>query len=66
MAKDNRSKPQHCPRATLKILMAKYKEGMVGIRECENRTIWNAKPDSLVCLSQDSTSCAIPPLSKNG
>jgi hypothetical protein len=34
--KNEKSKPQQCPKPTLDILMAKYKEGRVGIREREN------------------------------
>jgi hypothetical protein len=34
--KNKRSKPQQRPNATFDILMAKYKEGRSGIRECKN------------------------------
>jgi hypothetical protein len=54
--KNERSKPQQCPKASFDILMAMYKEGRDGIREHENQTIQNAKLDSLVSLSQASTS----------
>jgi hypothetical protein len=37
--KNKRSKPQSHPKATFDILIAKYREGKAGIRECENRTI---------------------------
>jgi hypothetical protein len=37
--KNERRKPQKCPNATFNILMDKYKEGRVGIRERENQTI---------------------------
>jgi hypothetical protein len=56
--KNEGSKPQRRPKATLDILMVKYKEGRVGIRGRENRTIRNPKPDSLVFLSQASSSAA--------
>jgi hypothetical protein len=51
-----KGKPQRCPKATFNILMAKYKEGKVDIRDCENQTIRNTKPDSPVSLGQASTS----------
>jgi hypothetical protein len=34
--KNERSKPQQCPKATFDILMAKYKEGRADIKEHEN------------------------------
>jgi hypothetical protein len=34
--KNERSKPQQCPKATFDILMTKYKEDMAGIREHKN------------------------------
>jgi hypothetical protein len=37
--KNERDKPQQRAKATFDILMAKYREGKVGIRELENRTI---------------------------
>jgi hypothetical protein len=49
--KNEGSKPQQRPKATFDILMAKYKEGKVGIRGRENWTIWNTKLDSLISLS---------------
>jgi hypothetical protein len=49
--KNERTKPQQCPKATFDILMAKYKEGSVSIRGHENCTIRNPKPDSPVSLS---------------
>jgi hypothetical protein len=55
---NERSKPQQRPKATFDILMAKYREGRVGIREHENRTILFPKLDHPVSLSQDSTSTA--------
>jgi hypothetical protein len=54
--KNERIKPQHRPKATFDILLAKYKEGRADIREHENWTIRNAKPDSPVSLSQAITS----------
>jgi hypothetical protein len=54
--KNEGSKLQKYPKATFDILMAKYKEGRAGIRGRENWTIRNTKPDSLVSLSQVSTS----------
>jgi hypothetical protein len=49
--KNERSKPQRCPKATFDILMAKCKEGRTGIRGHETQTIRNTKSDSLVSLS---------------
>jgi hypothetical protein len=54
--KNEGSKPQRSPKATFDILVAKYKEGRAIIRGRENWTIWNTEPDSLVPLSQASTS----------
>jgi hypothetical protein len=54
--KNKGSKPQKRPNATFDILMARYQEGRASIRGHENRTIRNPKPDSLVSLSQASTS----------
>jgi hypothetical protein len=54
--KNKRSKPQQRPKVTFDILMAMYKEGRADVRERENWTIWNAKPDSLISLSQASKS----------
>jgi hypothetical protein len=54
--KNEGGKPQRRPKATFDILMAKYKEGRVGIRGHKNRTIRNTKPDNLVSLSHASTS----------
>jgi hypothetical protein len=34
--KNERNKPQQCPKATFDILMTKYKEDMAGIREHKN------------------------------
>jgi hypothetical protein len=56
--KNEKSKPQQCPKATFDILMVKYKEGRVGISEHENWTIQIAKPDSPVSLSRASNSAA--------
>jgi hypothetical protein len=56
--KNEGGKPQHCPKATFNILMAKYKEGRAGIRGHENWTIQNTKPDSPIYLSQASISAA--------
>jgi hypothetical protein len=56
--KNEGAKPQQCPKATFDILMAKYKEGRDDIRDRENWTIWNAKPNSPVSLCQASTSTA--------
>jgi hypothetical protein len=61
MANDGRtrgSKPQWCPKATFDIIMAKYKEGRAGIKGRKNQTIQNTNPDTLVSLSQASTSTA--------
>jgi hypothetical protein len=38
--KNQRTKPQSCPKATFDILMAKYREGMANISERKNWTIW--------------------------
>jgi hypothetical protein len=46
------------PKATFDILMTKYKEGKAHIRGRENQTIQNAKLDSLVSVSQASSSVA--------
>jgi hypothetical protein len=54
--KNERSKPQQCPKATFDILMASYKEGRDDIRQRENWTIRNPKPDNPVSLSQANTS----------
>jgi hypothetical protein len=54
--KNEEGKLQRRPKATFKILMAKYKEGKVSIRGRENWTIWNLKPDSPISPSQASTS----------
>jgi hypothetical protein len=54
--KNKGGKLQCCPKAIFDILMAKYKEDRVSIRGCKNWTIWNTKPDSLISLSQASTS----------
>jgi hypothetical protein len=56
--KFERSKPQQCPKAIFYILMAKYREGRADIREHENLIIQNTKSDSLISLSQASTSAA--------
>jgi hypothetical protein len=56
--KNERRKPQSCPKATFDILMAKYREGRAGIKGHENRTIRFPKPDHLVSLGQASTSTA--------
>jgi hypothetical protein len=37
--KKERSKPQSCPKVTFDILMARYRDGKVGIRGHENWTI---------------------------
>jgi hypothetical protein len=58
MAKERGGKPQRRQKATFDILMAKYKEGRAGVKGRENRTIQNSKPDSLVSLSQASSSAA--------
>jgi hypothetical protein len=49
--KNEGGKPQHRPKATFDILLAKYKEGRAGVRGHKNWTIWNPKPDSPVSLS---------------
>jgi hypothetical protein len=54
--KNEKSKSQQCPKATFDILMPKYMEGRAGIREHENWTIRNIKPDSPVSLSQANSS----------
>jgi hypothetical protein len=54
--KNEGGKPQRRPKATFDILMAKYKECRAGSRGHENQTIQNTKSDSLVSLSQASTS----------
>jgi hypothetical protein len=54
--KNERSKPQQRPKAIFEILMDKYKKGRADIREHKNQTIWNAKADSPVSLSQASSS----------
>jgi hypothetical protein len=56
--KNEGGKPQCRPKATFDILMAKYKEGRACVRGRENRTIGNPKLDSLVSLSQASSSIA--------
>jgi hypothetical protein len=56
--KNDGDKPQQCSKATFNILMAKYKEGRVGIRGHKNWTIQNTKPDSSVSLGQARTSTA--------
>jgi hypothetical protein len=56
--KNERSKPQRCPKATFDILMAKYKEARAAIRGHENWTIQDTKSYILVSLSQASTSTA--------
>jgi hypothetical protein len=56
--KNDKSKSQQRPKVTFDILMAKYKEGRAGIRERKNWTIRNIKPNSLVSVSQASTSTA--------
>jgi hypothetical protein len=53
---NERSKPQQHPKATINIFMDKYKEGRARIKERKNRNIRNVKSDSLVSLSQASTS----------
>jgi hypothetical protein len=58
LRKNEGSKLQKCPKATIDILMAKYKEGRAGIRGCKNQSIQNTKSDSLVSLSWASTSAA--------
>jgi hypothetical protein len=54
--KNEGSKPQQRPKATFDFLMAKYKEGKAAIRGRKNWTTQNTKLDSLVSLSQTSTS----------
>jgi hypothetical protein len=56
MAKERGGTPQWCPKATINILMVKYKEGRAGIRGHKNWTIRNTKLDSPVSLSSTSTS----------
>jgi hypothetical protein len=56
--KNERNKPQQCPKATFNILLAKYKEDRAAMRERENWIIRNVKPDSPVSLSQASTYAA--------
>jgi hypothetical protein len=58
MAEERGGQPQRRPKTTFNILMAKYKEGRAGIRGRENQTIQNTKSNSLVSLSQVSTSAA--------
>jgi hypothetical protein len=62
--KNEGSKPQQRSEATFDILIAKYKEGRADIRGHENWTIRNTKLDSLVSLSQASTSIAGSPSGK--
>jgi hypothetical protein len=50
--KNEGSKPQQRPKATIDILMAKYKESMDGVRGRENQTIQNTKLDSLISVGQ--------------
>jgi hypothetical protein len=54
--KNEGSKPQRRPKATFDFLMAKYKEGRAAISGCKNWTTRNTKSDSLISLSQASTS----------
>jgi hypothetical protein len=54
--KNEGSKPQRRPKATFDFLMAKYKEGRAAINGCKNWTTRNTKSDSLISLSQASTS----------
>jgi hypothetical protein len=54
--KNEGGKPQRRPKAIFDILLAKYKEGRVGIRGRKNWTIRNTKSDSPVSLSQASRS----------
>jgi hypothetical protein len=54
--KNEGSKAQQHQKATFNILMAKYKEGRANIRGHENWTIRNIKSDSLISLSEASTS----------
>jgi hypothetical protein len=56
--KNERNKAQSHPKATFDILMAKYRDGKVGIREHENQTIQNPKSDHPVSLDQTSTYAA--------
>jgi hypothetical protein len=56
--KNEGGKPQCRPKATINILLAKYKEGRAGIKGRKNHTIWNPKPDSPVSLNRASTSAA--------
>jgi hypothetical protein len=56
--KNGMSKTHQRPKATFDILIAKNKEGKTDIREREKQTIHNAKRNSLVSLSQASTSTA--------
>jgi hypothetical protein len=56
--KNEGGKLQHRPKATFNIFMAKYKEGRAGIKGCENWNIQNTKSNSLVSLSQASSSTA--------
>jgi hypothetical protein len=56
--KNEGSKPHRHPKATFDILMTMYNEDRADIRGCKNLTIQNTKPDSLVSLSQASTSAA--------
>jgi hypothetical protein len=54
--KNEGGKPQRRPKAIFDILLAKYKEGKVGIRGRKNWTIRNTKSDNPVSLSQASRS----------
>jgi hypothetical protein len=54
--KNEGSKPQRRPKATFDFLMAKYKEGRAAINGCKNWTTRNTKSDSLISLSQASSS----------
>jgi hypothetical protein len=56
--KNEGGKPQLCLKATFDTLMAKYKEGRASVRGLENQTIQNPEWDSLVSLSQASSSAA--------
>jgi hypothetical protein len=56
--KNEDGKLQRPSKATFNILMTKYKKGRADIRSHENWTIRNTKLDSLISLSQVSTSTA--------
>jgi hypothetical protein len=56
--KNEGGKLQRRPKATFDILMAKYKEGRVGVMGCKNRMIQNTKLDNQISLSRASSFAA--------